>query len=134
MDVTNAIDTNGGSIICTGTNIGISDDRLVNILSRTYETARRDATKFSFFGCYNILFSIAGTLLITLLTSEFKSIGSVSAENVTIAVWIIFSICLIGGMIMVSIHFGQKGAGMIEERDKAVMKEINAIKIVETHS
>ena len=92
----NIIDTKDEGIVVKETLISISDEKLRNSLSRTYEEAQKDMSKFHFYNLYSVFFSIASTLFLSLLTSNFHAIGSATAEMVTVGAW---GICIISGFL-----------------------------------
>mgnify|MGYP001126899030 CR=1 FL=1 len=92
----NIIDTKDEGIVVKETLISISDEKLRNSLSRTYEEAQKDMSKFHFYNLYSVFFSIFSTLFLSLLTSNFHAIGSATAEMVTVGAW---GICIISGFL-----------------------------------
>ena len=92
----NIIDTKDEGIVVKETLISISDEKLRNSLSRTYEEAQKDMIKFHFYNLYSVFFSIFSTLFLSLLTSNFHAIGSATAEMVTVGAW---GICIISGFL-----------------------------------
>ena len=100
--------------------IHLSDEKLNNVLLRTYERAQQDAHAVKFHKFYGMFLSIAGTLFLTLLTSDFHNLGSMKAETVTEIAWIVFSISLIVGIILLIVNFRKQAKDNTRERDKAV--------------
>lgn len=92
----NIIDTKDEGIVVKETLISISDEKLRNSLSRTYEEAQKDMSKFHFYNLYSVFFSIFSTLFLSLLTLNFHAIGSATAEMVTVGAW---GICIISGFL-----------------------------------
>lgn len=92
----NIIDTKDEGVVVKETLISISDEKLRNSLSRTYEEAQKDMSKFHFYNLYSVFFSIFSTLFLSLLTSNFHAIGSATAEMVTVGAW---GICIISGFL-----------------------------------
>lgn len=92
----NIIDTKDEGIVVKETLISISDEKLRNSLSRTYEEAQKDMSKFHFYNLYSVFFSIFSTLFLSLLASNFHAIGSATAEMVTVGAW---GICIISGFL-----------------------------------
>ena len=92
----NIIDTKDEGIVVKETLISISDEKLRNSLSRTYEEAQKDMSKFHFYNLYSVFFSIFSTSFLSLLTSNFHAIGSATAEMVTVGAW---GICIISGFL-----------------------------------
>ena len=114
------IDTITGSIVCTETNIKLTDEKLRGILSKTYETARKDAQKFRIYNHYGVFLSVAFSLIIPLLTSEFQSFGVISADNLSVFCWVVFAISLVSGVVLVIIYASNAATNETSERDKAV--------------
>ena len=81
------IETISGKIVCTETEITITNEKLKNTLSGIYETARDDANKKKWYDYFTVGFSIAGTILLALLTATFNDIGSISSHTVTTIAW-----------------------------------------------
>ena len=69
----NIIDTKDEGIVVKETLISISDEKLRNSLSRTYEEAQKDMSKFHFYNLYSVFLSISSTLFLSLLTSNFHA-------------------------------------------------------------
>lgn len=69
---------------------------------------------------YSVLLSVAGTLLISLLTSSFGSLGKISAEIVTLIAWIILIVCAVLGFIFLGIAAQRKMSYDTAARDKAI--------------
>lgn len=121
----NIIDTKDEGIVVKETLISISDEKLRSSLSRTYEEAQKDMSKFHFHNLYSIFFSIASTLFLSLLTSNFHAIGSATAETVTIVAWLI---CIVSGFlggILACCKFAEKTKNDTSARDAAVEKVFN---------
>ena len=125
---TNIIDKSDPGIVMQETTISLSDEKFKSILLKTYERAQADMNKPSLSKHYSILLSIAGTLFLTLLTSDFGSIGKIEADIVTLCARIIFVICAVGGFILMAITVSKKTKNSTEERDKAISE------IFESHS
>ena len=121
----NIIDTKDEGIVVKETPIRISDEKLRNALSRTYEEAQKDMSKFHFYNLYSVFLSIASTLFLSLLTSDFHAIGSTTAEKVTIGAWIV---CIGSGLlsaILACYKVSQKTKNDTSDRDDAVEKVFN---------
>lgn len=122
---TNIIDTKDEGIVVKETPIRISDEKLRNALSRVYEEAQKDMSKFHFYNLYSVFLSIASTLFLSLLTSDFHAIGSVTAETVTIGAW---GVCIGSGFlsaILACYKVSQKTKNDTSNRDDAVEKVFN---------
>ena len=71
----NIIDTKDEGIVVKEIPISISDEKLRNSLSCAYEEAQKDMSTFHFYNLYSVFLSIASTLFLSLLTSDFHAIG-----------------------------------------------------------
>ena len=116
------IDTNDEGIVVKETPISISDEKLKNSLSRAYEEAQKDMSEFHFYNLYSVFLSIASTLFLSLLTSDFHSIGSMTAEKVTYGAWIICIVSGVLGGILACCKISQKTKNDTSNRDDAVKK------------
>lgn len=121
----NIIDTKDEGIVVKETPIRISDEKLRNALSRVYEEAQKDMSKFHFYNLYSVFLSIASTLFLSLLTSDFHAIGSATAETVTIFAWIACIGSGFLGAILASCKVSQKTKNDTSDRDDAVEKVFN---------
>lgn len=121
----NIIDTKDEGIVVKETPIKISDEKLRNSLSRAYEEAQKDMSKFHFYNLYSVFLSIASTLFLSLLTSDFHAIGSMTAEKVTIGAWVI---CIGSGLlsgILACYKVSKKTKNDTSNRDEAVENVFN---------
>lgn len=123
----NSIVTSSNKIICRETSIQLSDEKLKGVLSKVYEAARKDACKFKPYKHYGIFISIAGTLLITLLTTEFKAIGSITATDMKTGAWVLFGISAIIGFALALWNVSKQHVSENEERDKTIHTTITDI-------
>ena len=85
----NIIEQSDPGIVAKETPVRLSDEKLRNMLSRTYERAQKDMSVVKFRKFYSVFLSVAGTLFLSLLTSTFGAVGKISAEAVTVIAWII---------------------------------------------
>ena len=118
------IDNSGSGIVVTETKITISDEKLNRMLLIAYEAAQRDNNKFKIHSLWGVCWSIAGTLLMALLTSSFNEIGPIDANSVTnwaIGLCIIFVII---GLFLAIWRINDKSSNNTERRDSAVEKII----------
>ena len=122
------IDSNELEIVCVDTKINLSDEYLIRLLSHVYEIARKDAKKINFAKSYGIFFSVALTLFLALITSEFKPIGTMSSNIVRIIAIVICACSFIVGGILLAIYIRNKDLAATEERDKAIEEVMNQIK------
>ena len=121
----NIIDTKDEGIVVKETPISISDEKLRNSLSRAYEEAQKDMSEFHFYNLYSVFISIAGTLFLSLLTSDFRAIGSISAEKVPIGAWVICIFSGFLGAILACCKVSIKTKNDTSNRDNAVKKVFN---------
>lgn len=121
----NIIDTKDEGIVVKETPISISDEKLRNALSRVYEEAQKDMSTFHFYNLYNVFLSIASTLFLSLLTSDFHAIGSITAEKVTNGAWVICIGSGLLGVILACCKVSQKTKNDTSDRDAAVKKVFN---------
>lgn len=121
----NIIDTKDEGIVVKETPISISDEKLRNSLSRAYEEAQKDMSEFHFYNLYSVFLSIASTLFLSLLTSDFHAIGSITAEKVTIGAWVICIGAGFLGSILACYKVSEKTKNDTSNRDNAVKKVFN---------
>ena len=117
------IDDSDSGIVVTETKITISDEKLIGMFSRTYEAAQRNANKFKLHNLWSVCWSIAGTLLMAILTSTFNKIGSLEATTVTnwaIGLCVVFAVLGFGLAIW---RINDKASSDTKQRDDTV-KEI----------
>lgn len=119
------IDTKDEGIVVKETMIRISDEKLKNLLSRAYEEAQKDMSRFHFYNLYSVFLSMAGTLFLTLLTSDFHELGSVPEETVTVCVWGVCIGLAVLGSILACCKISQKTNNNTDDRDNAVKKVFN---------
>lgn len=91
------------------------------------ETPKRlhDMSTFHFYNLYSVFLSIASTLFLSLLTSDFHAIGAITADQVTIGAWVI---CIGSGFlggILACYKVFQKTKNDTSNRDVAVKKVFN---------
>lgn len=118
----NIIDTKDEGIVVKETPISISDEKLRNSLSRAYEEAQKDMSEFHFYNLYSVFLSIASTLFLSLLTSDFHAISSLTAEQVTIGAWVICIGAGFLGGILACYKISKKTKNDTSNRDDAVKK------------
>ncbi len=116
----NIIDHTDHGIVVKESPIHLSDEKLRNVLLRTYERAQQDAHDIKLHNFYGVFLSVAGTLFLTLLTSSFHALGSICAETVTTIVWIICAVSALAGFILLAAHVSEKIKSDTSKRDKAV--------------
>lgn len=77
---------------------------------------------FHFYNLYSVFLSIASTLFLSLLTSDFHAIGYITAEKVTIGAWVICISSGFLGAILACYKVSQKTKNDTSNRDVAVKK------------
>lgn len=116
----NIIDFSDPGIVVKETTVHLSDEKLKNALSRTYERAQQDMNSFKFYDHYGVFLSIASTLFISLMTSDFGAIGNIDQKTVTLLVWLICIVSGIVGLVCLAIWFSKKTHNKTSDRDIAV--------------
>ncbi len=123
----NLIDTSLGDIVIQEKPIRVTDEKLSNMLAKTYEQARKDACKFKIYKHYGVFLSIAGTLFVTLITATCHDFLGIKSEIITAIFWGIFSISLLTGIVLAMLCASFKRNSENDERDLAVEKILNSI-------
>ena len=82
-------------------------------------------SKFHFYNLYSVFLSIASTLFLALLTSDFHAIGSLPAKAVTIGAWVICIGSGLLGAILACYKVSQKTKSDTSNRDAAVKEVFN---------
>ena len=121
----NAIVTSANRIICRETPIQLTDEKMKNTLSQIYEKARKDADKFKLYKYYNVFLSIGSTLLLTLLTADFKTIGKLKGTTITKYGWIAVGLCFLAGIILAIVNVSCHHDKENDERDKAIQNAMS---------
>ena len=114
------IDSTDPGIVVKESTVHLSDEKLKNVLLRTYERAQQYKDTINFHKFYSVFLSIAGTLFLSLLTSDFNAIGPFSAEFVTGFAWLICVVSAILGFVLMAVHFSCKSKNDTVSRDAAV--------------
>lgn len=114
-------------IIVKSQNVKMSDDKLYRIQQKTYEFAEENANKFRLTNCWSVFASIGLTLFLTLITSEFQGIGSLSSNTVKWIAIIICAICLLLAFVLLVKMHNSSDPTHNEEREIAIEKAKNAI-------
>ncbi len=123
-----SIVTDSENIVCHERKVEISDEKLKSLLMRSYETARKDARSFKFYKLHNVFLSIASTLFITLLTSDFKSFDAIQSSTISTIAWGVFVLCLLLGIITASVSGSKGNTNEAIERNQAVDTILSEIK------
>lgn len=116
----NIIEQSDPGIVAKETPVRLSDEKLRNMLSRTYERAQKDMSTTKLRKYYSVFLSVAGTLFLSLLTSTFGAIGNISAEVVTKFAWAICIISAVLGFILMGMTVSEKTKNDTSDRDQAV--------------
>ena len=122
---TQIIGVDSENIVCVESKINLSDAKMVNILKDTYEFARKDARKFKIYKHYGIFFSIAFSLLVSLLTSQFLPLGQIAGTTLKIIFGVVCAVCFIIGFTLLIICVNKKESNVNQERDNAVKEIMN---------
>lgn len=125
--VRRSIVTSSDSIICTETQIQLSDEKLKGMFSKVYEIARRDASKFRLYNHFGVFLSLGSTLLLTLLTTEFRKFSLIGEGILEKLGWGICICSLMMGVILAITNVSIRHNNENEERDKAISIVINDI-------
>ena len=80
---------------------------------------------FHFYNLYSVFISIASTLFLSLLTSDFHAIGAITAEKVTIGAWVICIGSGFLGAVLACYKVSQITKNDTSNRDVAVKKVFN---------
>lgn len=118
------IDSADPGIVIKETTVQLSDEKLRNLLSHVYEKAQMNASAIKLYKFYDIYLSIAVTLLISLLTSSFRPIGVISAENITLIAWFFCILFALASLISLLYMVNKKPHNDTSERDSAVEEEL----------
>lgn len=116
----NIIEKSDPGIVAKETPVRLSDEKLRNMLSRTYERAQKDMSAIKFPKFYSVFLSISGTLFLSLITSTFSSVGKINASVVTGIAWGICISSAILGFILMGITVTNKTKSDTLKRDEAV--------------
>lgn len=125
------ISVDSNVITPTVNQICLTFDRIGELLRRVYESACK-SSGFKLYNLYPIFFSIAGTLLITCLTSkvnDFTKIWSVlTQDRLMFVAWGFFVVSLLSGLILLCVKVTAKQVDMLEERDSVVDFELGKLR------
>lgn len=108
------------SIVIPDTNIRINKANLELLIQASYERAlERDAARV-FENSYPALFSISGTLLITILTSDFRDVLFLTSSDLKTLAWIAFLIFFLAGIVTLFYHFHRKTTNFASDRKRII--------------
>lgn len=130
----NSIVTSSDRIICTETQIQLSDEKLKGMFARVYETARKDANRFRLHNHFGVFLSLGSTLLLTLLTTDFKKFSFIEDGILDKWGWIICIGSLLIGIVLAIINVTVRHNNENEERDKAISNVLNDITTEDTET
>lgn len=122
------LDTVGSNYAVKNDTFTANEDTLKVKLNSVYESARKKSLEFHWSSCYGVLFSISLTLVGSLFTSDFRALGGLSAEHVTMIAWGLFLVCLVAGIISLVVFFRGKNSGWEEDRDQTVNSILTELK------
>lgn len=129
MGDNNIIDSKDPGIVVNETKITISDEKLSSLLLKAYEAAQQDSRIFRIHDLWGIFWSIAGTLVVALITTDkFASIGPFESEGTRILIIIVCVITTIIGIVLSICRVREKAKNDIISRDKAVEKIVETYK------
>ena len=118
----NKLSISNPPISIKSTPISLSDDTLKLMMIQAYESAQRNESSFSISKCAGILLSIAGTLIVALITSSFKAIGQIPAEMVRWIAIIVCIVCGIVGVAILSVRYANRLKTSTSKRDDSIQK------------
>ena len=116
----NIIENNDIGIVLREVPVKLSDEKLKSMLSCAYERAQQDMSDKKWYDYYDVAISVAFTLFITLLVSDFKPILNLTAKEVTIFAWGLLVIVLGFGVVSAFAMLSDKKNVDTTKRDEAV--------------
>ena len=122
--VPSIIDQSNPGFVATETKIQLSDEKLKRVLMQAYETALKNANAPAWNKQYGVFLSIAGSLFLAQLTSDFRQLHffglTLEAEKVTNIIWGIIAICVALCMTCLISIIRTKTKDDTEIRDKTI--------------
>ncbi len=128
----NSIVTSSDRIICTETQIQLSDEKLKGMFAKVYEIARKDANRFRLHNHFGVFLSLGSTMLLSLLTTDFKKFSFIKDGALEKWGWRICVGSLLLGVILAIVNVTVRHNNENEERDKAISNILNDITTVDT--
>lgn len=126
----NSVKTTNYDISIIDAKFSLSDERLKNILSHTYEHGRSDAQKFHFCDHWGTCFSITFTASIPLWTADFRDFWKIPGNLLRDLVFLLFLGSLLVGIVFFILSlFNKNKEDANKERDTAVEKAIENLKL-----
>lgn len=119
------IDSSDPGIVVEEQKVSLSDEKLKRVMATMYEHGLKDGKDFSLSNHYGIFLSIAGTLIVTLLSSEFKAIAGLSVNIITGVMWCICIVSLLIGIGLLVLRGNNTVASYSEKREMAVNEVFN---------
>lgn len=126
---TKAISSEKEDLIVENQNIKMNDDKLYRLQQLTYEKAVQNCNKIHPSSAWPVCLSIAATLFLTLLTSDFKSVGCVDADLVKKIAVGLCVLAVILFVVFLCVSFSRKpfSSKVTEERERAITEARNEI-------
>lgn len=125
----NKIGSSGKPVVVSDTQLQLSDERLRRILGAMYEKGESDGRRSSPWKSCAPYFSIAFTLLLTLMTSDFRSILGMSSETIAKIAILLLLASLAVGIFLLLWTRNARNNHFYEKRDKAVEEALKQLKI-----
>ena len=114
------IDSFDPGIVLKETKITVSDERLRNLLIKTYETAQKECEKFRIYNLWSTSLSFSGALFLSLLTSDFKTIGAIDAALVKLVIEALMAMSLMVAIALLALKMHNGVMMASDARDKAI--------------
>lgn len=110
--------------------ITLTVEQLTVAMNNVYETSYSRVNDFRWYELYPVAFSVAATLFLTCLTSDFKDFSNeipwLNPGRMTFSAWGLLFICLLFGMICVC-RKSHKSDNVFVDRNNTVICEINKL-------
>lgn len=124
---TESINTESGNIICRDLKLTLSDERLKGIMSHLYETAYDNACKPGVLNHCDVWFSLAVTILIAIITAEFKDFPAISGNTLSNIFCGGFAVCVLMVIISLAAKDYRHHNNVNSNRDTAVEHALQEI-------
>lgn len=122
------VSTGVDKLIYTDVQIELPNEVLRSMLSHVYEKAYSDASAFRFSRYYSGFFTFSASLIIALMTSDFRNFFMFSAEEVKKSVLGLSIGSSLMGLILCIRYHATKQSGFHEKRDETIEKVLRNIK------
>ena len=126
--VSTKVSTAADKLIYTDLKIELPNEVLRSMLSHVYEKACSDASTFKFSRYYSGFFTFSASLIIALITSDFRDFFLFSAEEVKKSVLGLSIGSSLMGLILCIKYHATKQSGFHEKRDKTVEEALKNMK------